>query len=120
MTERNRDRLAFALGILAGAALGYYLASDEGRELRKRIQQRVGELGEELGSMTNDQINNLVSGMESILAKGKSYAEDLGESILAKAQAAQDAVQETPAGTGETFEPAAAGSAGGSASHHES
>ena len=103
MTERNRDRLAFAVGILAGAAIGFYLASDEGRDLRRRMQQRLGELGEEIGSMTNEQIHNLMAGVESVFAKTKTYAQDLGESIHAKTQDMKEAAQDKLADARDTF-----------------
>lgn len=53
---RNNSNSLFALGfgLLAGAAIGYYLNSNEGRKMRKNVQSELNEYGEQIGGIANE------------------------------------------------------------------
>ena len=44
MKERNSSWMALGLGLLAGGAIGYYLASDEGKKMRRKAKKKINKL----------------------------------------------------------------------------
>lgn len=81
MNQKNKDRLSFGLGLAAGLFVGYYLSSEEGQELRKRVQQRLLELSEDLGLRVQEQFDNLSEYLDAFLNKGEDMAEKVKETV---------------------------------------
>ena len=59
--------LPFTAGLLAGAAVGYYLNSDQGRAQVAQTKESVNELGTQINTTAKDQWNQLNTQMESRL-----------------------------------------------------
>ena len=62
----SNNRRLFGLGLLTGAAVGYWLNTEKGKAFRRDIAQTVGEYSDELSAMAMESSQNWVSG-----AKGK-------------------------------------------------
>lgn len=88
MNQKNKDRLSFGLGLAAGLFVGYYLSSQEGQELRKRVQQRLLELSEDLGLRVQEQFDNLSEYLDAFLNKGEEMAEAAKENIAPEVEEA--------------------------------
>lgn len=52
--SRTNKGLALGLGLLAGAAIGYYLNSNEGRKVRSNIAAEFNEYGEQIGGIASE------------------------------------------------------------------
>lgn len=47
-------RWALGFGLLAGAAIGFYLNSNEGRRMRNNVQNEFNDYGEQIGGIANE------------------------------------------------------------------
>ena len=103
MKEETKNRLNFGLGVLAGVALGYYLTSDEGKELRMQAQRRLEELSEELGEKFQEQIDSVASGVDAIFAKGQQYAQDVESSFKSEIDRTTESAEDVISGAKNSF-----------------
>ncbi|MFC4263011.1 YtxH domain-containing protein [Ferruginibacter yonginensis] len=76
------------VGAAVGAALGILFAPDKGKETRKKIAKKTGDLGDtvrnkfnELGSALQDKYDSIRGEANSILDKGKDTAKDIKEDV---------------------------------------
>lgn len=52
--KSNNSFWALGVGILAGAAIGYYLNSDKGREVRANVKSEFDDYTDQLGGIANE------------------------------------------------------------------
>lgn len=103
MEKETKNRLNFGLGILAGAFIGYYLASDEGKELRTKALKRLEELSEEMGEKFQEQIELIAAGVDAVFAKGQEYAEDVEAGFKSEMDKTTDSAEDVIAGARNSF-----------------
>ena len=71
MSERKRKgNLSFGVGLIAGLFIGYYLVSAEGRQLRRKVQSRVLDLGEDLEDKIEETLGGAVAEFSSAVKMG--------------------------------------------------
>jgi hypothetical protein len=71
MSERKRKgNLSFGVGLVAGLFIGYYLMSEEGRQLRRNLQAKITDLGEDLEDKVQKTLGNAVSEFSSAVKLG--------------------------------------------------
>lgn len=71
MSERKRKgNLSFGVGLLAGLFIGYYLVSEEGRQLRRNLQAKITDLGEDLEDKVQKTLGNAASEFSSAVKLG--------------------------------------------------
>lgn len=89
MEPRLKKRYLVGAGVLAGFALGYYLNSKEGRELREKAASTLDEYGEELGGIASE-LGTLASNYAGeAKVKGQEFAAQArhqGEHIAGQAK----------------------------------
>lgn len=100
MKKSTRDRLAIGFGFVAGTLLGFYLTSDEGRRMRKKIREHIDELSEEYKYLAQDQLDAIAERMESIMAKGEEYLDEFYQYIKRELDKGVDSIF---AGAKDTF-----------------
>ena len=84
MNERRNNGSngwALLLGLVAGGAAGYFLASESGRKVRQDASKKLNEVGNELTASLRDQIDKASTRIEDALAKAKNYAGEASSSF---------------------------------------
>lgn len=64
------------LGLLAGAAAGYWLNTAEGRRFRQRTQGQINDYSEQAGQFVAEKSEMLEQGVNEYVEKGKQLIDD--------------------------------------------
>lgn len=72
------------LGLLAGAAAGYWLNTSEGRRFRKRAQSQLNDYSENAGQYLAEQTDRAEEGFNRYVGKGKELIEQGKETAQEK------------------------------------
>lgn len=98
-TESNNSGWIFLAGLATGAAVGYLINTDKGRQLRNEAADKATEYGTQARDYAQEKFSSAASTVSEILEKGKAYAAEvstkLQERIKSGADAAQEKVEET-------------------------
>ncbi|MBK9012685.1 MAG: YtxH domain-containing protein [Saprospiraceae bacterium] len=93
-SENNHSGWIFLAGLTTGAAVGYLINSDRGRQLCSEAANKAAELTDEARNIAQDKYSNAASTVTSIIEKGKVYAAEVSSKLLEIAShAAQNGVQ---------------------------
>lgn len=84
----------FGLGLLAGAAAGYWLNTAEGRRFRKRAQGQLEQYSEQAGQYLAEASENVEKGVSEYLEKSKAQTEKLKNNLASGAVNIADAAEE--------------------------
>lgn len=105
MKERksNHVGLAFGLGLIAGGALGYFLATDKGQEMTRQAGERIREIGDDVSSQAKEKLNQFSGSLEEAYEKGKEYAEEMRTSIKRNTNKAAGEVDQLVSGAIDSF-----------------
>ncbi|MEM8527392.1 MAG: YtxH domain-containing protein [Bacteroidota bacterium] len=77
MSNQRRNNGLFWLGLVAGAAAGYWLNSDKGRKFQQDTADRAKVYGSQIKENSQQQIEQLSSNVNKWIEQGQSYASDL-------------------------------------------
>lgn len=89
MSDRRSDNgWKFGLGIIAGAALGFWLNSEQGKKVRRDTSQQINDYSNQASAYTkqkyseaqdgmNSAINQAQSGLNSAIEKGQELLTEL-------------------------------------------
>lgn len=98
-SESNNSGWIFLAGLATGAAVGYLINTDKGRQLRSEAASKASEYGTQASTYAQEKFSSAASTVSDILEKGKAYASEvstkLQERIKSGAQVAQEEVKET-------------------------
>lgn len=94
MKDKTKDRLNFGLGLVAGIFIGYYISSEEGKELRKIARRQLEGISEQLGEKVQEQIGLITENVESALTKGQAYVEDASGSVQKEMDEGSDSAED--------------------------
>lgn len=94
MKDKTKDRLNFGLGLLTGIFIGYYISSDEGKELRKIAQRQLDDISEQLGEKVQEQIGLISESVESALMRGQTYVEGATGSVQDEVERSSDSAED--------------------------
>lgn len=92
MSKKNDNRLAIALGLIAGGVAGWWLNSEKGRKVRAAAAEKANEVGtqvvekatvvgNQVTEKAQDQISNLSTSVKQVANKGQRLAAQASESI---------------------------------------
>ena len=81
MSNRSNQNLKLGLGILAGAALGYWLNSDQGRKTRTEVANKAEEYGNQAATYVKEQANSLGSQVNDYYEQGRSAVANAAETV---------------------------------------
>jgi gas vesicle protein len=84
MEDRSKKGLLFLLGVVAGAAAGYYINSEEGKRARRQAAQRVNEFGHEMEERARGQIDQFSSNLNEAVDRSKHYANDVTSNLKSR------------------------------------
>ena len=91
MKDKTRERVALGLGLMAGAALGFFLNSDKGREVRKDVNEKALKLGEEASERIShyteeakEKADAFSTSISHAVEEGKEYLTHVGENLKKK------------------------------------
>ncbi|MCB0568302.1 MAG: YtxH domain-containing protein [Phaeodactylibacter sp.] len=100
MKDKTRERVALGLGLMAGAALGYFLNSDKGRAVRKDANEKMVQFGEEasvrISHLTDEAKVKAQAFSETIthaVDEGKEYLTHVGENLKKKFSKAEESIE---------------------------
>lgn len=95
----------FGLGLLAGAAAGYWLNTTEGKRFRQQTQNQLNEYGEQAGQYLAETAERAENSLNEYTEKGKTLLEDgkqraqtqgenLKQSLISGAETAADKAEQ--------------------------
>jgi gas vesicle protein len=94
MEKETRNRIAVGLGFLAGTALGYFLASDKGRQLRHEAGEKLTDLGHQIGDTAKEQARKISSNLESMVEEGKELVGRLSKKVGRSTETAEEILED--------------------------
>jgi len=77
MSNSKKNSGLFWLGLVAGAAAGYWLNSDRGRRFQKDTADKAKEYGSQIKETSQQQIEQLSSNVNQWIEQGQTYANDI-------------------------------------------
>ena len=92
--ESNHSGWIFLAGLATGAAIGYLINSDRGRQVRSDAAHKAVELSEQARSMAQSKLSSVAGTVSSILEQGKAYAAEVSNKLQEKIGSASGAAQE--------------------------
>lgn len=81
MDRRKKNRIAIALGAVAGAAAGWWLNSDHGRKFRKDTADKAVDASNKLGDSAKEQLSNLSDNLNDIAGQSKEAIAKASEQL---------------------------------------
>lgn len=97
-TESNNSGWIFLAGLATGAAVGYLINTDKGRQIRNEATDKAMEYGTQARDFAQEKFSTVASTVTDILDKGKSYAAEvsskLQERIKSGVETAKEKVEE--------------------------
>lgn len=75
--SNNNNTSLFWLGLALGAAAGYVLNSDKGREFQREATVQAKVYGSQIKETSQQQIDTLSTNVNKWIEQGQSYAKDL-------------------------------------------
>ena len=89
---KNRDKIFLGLGfgLLAGGATGYYLASDDGKKMRKKAKKKIKKINKDVQGTLKNQSEFIGEKLSDIAENAKGWANEMMETVNSKISNAED------------------------------
>jgi len=101
---KNSEMLEFGLGLLVGGVAGFYLASDEGREMRNKAIDQVRKVEGEVRTKIAEKTELVTDKLQVASADAKHWASDLSDTVKEKIGVIKDNVEDEVEDTVEEVE----------------
>lgn len=75
--QRSNNGWKFGVGILAGAALGYWLNSEHGKKVRRDTSEQISNYSHQATEFTKEKVSQAQSNLSSAIEKGQQMLNDL-------------------------------------------
>lgn len=69
----SKQRRIFGLGLIAGAALGYWLNTEKGKAFRSDVAKKVGEYSDELSVLAKENALKLSGNLSAAMEDGQKW-----------------------------------------------
>ena len=69
----SKQRRIFGLGLLTGAAIGFWLNSEKGKAFRADVSKVAGEYSEELSAIAKENARKLSSNLSTAMEDGQNW-----------------------------------------------
>lgn len=77
MGKSSNGIFAFVAGIAAGAAVGYFLNTEEGKEVRKRAMDKLDGLESEFGEKIKTKMDEVTEGLNVVVDEAKAKMDEV-------------------------------------------
>jgi gas vesicle protein len=98
MSNNNKTLIGLGLGLIAGGIAGYYLASDDGKKMRKQVKKQISKIDAEMRQTLQTQADTISSKLSEVAENTQSIVNDLSETAKSKlnsfSNTAEDAVDD--------------------------
>ncbi|MFT4761833.1 MAG: gas vesicle protein [Paraglaciecola sp.] len=84
MNNDNKTFIGLALGLFAGAAAGYYLASDDGKKMRKQAKKQAKKLEAQARVALKEQSEVISTKMNAVANTAKTMVNDASTTAKSK------------------------------------
>jgi len=84
MNNDNKTFMGLALGLFAGAAAGYYLASDDGKKMRKQAKKQAKKLEAQAKVALKEQSEVLTAKFNEVSDTAKTFVNDATQNAKTK------------------------------------
>ena len=84
MDNDNKGFIGLTIGLFAGAAAGYYLASEDGKKMRKQVKKQVKQLEEQAKVALKEQSEVLTNKFNEVSNTAKSFVNHATEAAKVK------------------------------------
>lgn len=85
-TMKNRNKILFGigLGLLAGGAAGYYLASEDGQKMQKKARKKLKDLNAEVQQTLKERSEMISSTLDEVAQNTKSWVNEVSDTVKNK------------------------------------
>lgn len=98
MANNRNQNWKIGLGVLAGAAFGWWLNSEQGRKVRTQVQDGAQDLGQQATTFVRDQAENVnhyyLQGKEAVTNAAETVREAVQRNFSQAADQAEEAVDQ--------------------------
>lgn len=84
MNNDNKAFIGLAIGLFAGAVAGYYLASDDGKKMRKKAAKKAKKLEEQAKTALKEQAEVLTTKFNEVATNAQNYVNEATETAKTK------------------------------------
>lgn len=95
MSNQSNQNWKIGLGVLAGAAFGFWLNSDQGRRARNQVQDSAQEYGEQAVDYVNKQASAISENANQYIQQGKATAANVADTVKKTLTSSVDEVADT-------------------------
>jgi gas vesicle protein len=96
--NQRKVMLALGLGLLAGSAAGYYLASEDGKKFRKQVGERLKDVENQVRDTVRQGATTISDKISGAAETAKNWVSDLGntakENLAYASDKAENAVED--------------------------
>ena len=94
MSNRNRNLAGLAFGVIAGAAAGYYLASEDGKKLRQDVSNNFRKMETDLKNTIQNQSQTISNKFGEFTESAKSFVNDTASTVQNKISSYQNSAED--------------------------
>ena len=91
--ESDNSGWIFLAGLATGAAVGFLINSDKGRQVRHEAVTKATEYGGQARDFAQEKIATAASTVSSIIEKGKAYASEVSDKLRERIKSGSEEVQ---------------------------
>lgn len=81
MDRKKKNRIAIALGVITGAAAGWWLNSERGRKFRQDTADKAVDVSKQIGDSAKEQLSNLSDNLTDMAGQSKETVAKASERI---------------------------------------
>jgi gas vesicle protein len=104
MAKRTKEKIALGLGLLAGGALGYWLNSDKGREVRTDVAEKTSEYSQKAKEQADQISKNLNEQAAQISNNLNQQAQSLSNNLNQAVDSSRDYITQASDAVRKQFE----------------
>lgn len=93
--RQSKSMWALGIGLIAGGAAGYYLATENGRAFRKKISDQVNNLQEQVRTTVAEKASNLGNTISNAADNAKNWVSGMADKAKETISYASDSTQNT-------------------------
>jgi gas vesicle protein len=112
MSKRTNEKVALGLGLIAGGLVGYWLNSDQGREVRtdvadkasdysekakeqaENLSQNLNQQATQISDRLNTQAQHLSENLNRTVEQGRNYLNQATETVRSQFQSAEQGAED--------------------------